>query len=236
MGLFSTNLSIGASKMSSVCLLLHYIILQHTTSHKIMLPPCVKLYLTSEHDAIQRTHNTFSHSAAPNQTKLHLVAPHTIPASCVSRTTYFVCDTVIISVIYHHLSTSESLGSFSFDVWVAAVWYKYSDFTETFPGFMFGTTWSMDASTTSLQTVIELQLICTQVDLELAINYWAIYSAVPMGEELFMWRMGRHGRSSKLKLHFLEACSYWSISGREILGRFASDGTCWAHQASGLGF
>ena len=55
-----------------------------------------------------------------------------------------------------------------------------------FPGFMFGTTWSMDASTTSLQTVIELQLICTQVDLELAINYWAIYSAVPMGEELFM--------------------------------------------------
>ena len=68
MGLFATNLSIGASKMSSVCLLLHYIILQHTTSHKIMLPPCVKLYLTSEHDAIQRTHNTFSHSAAPNQT------------------------------------------------------------------------------------------------------------------------------------------------------------------------
>ena len=36
-----------------------------------------------------------------------------------------------------------------------------------FPGFMFGTTWSMDASTTSLQSVIELQLICTQVDLEL---------------------------------------------------------------------
>ena len=140
MGLFSTNLSIGASKMSSVCLLLHYIILQHTTSHKIMLPPCVKLYLTSEHDAIQRTHNTFSHSAAPNQTKLHLVAPHTIPASCVSRTTYFVCDTVIISVIYHHLSTSESLGSFSFDVWVAAVWYKYSDFTENIPRFYNNTT------------------------------------------------------------------------------------------------
>ena len=99
MGLFSTNLSIRASKMSSVCLLLHYIILQHTTSHKIMLPPCVKLFLTSEYDAIQRTRNTFSHSAAPNQTKLHLVAPHTIPASPEQHTLYVTLSSSLSSTI-----------------------------------------------------------------------------------------------------------------------------------------
>ena len=84
----------------------------------------------------------------------------------------------------------------------------------------------------SITWIWKYKIINTEVQMTLqrssswAINYWAIYSAVPMGEELFMWRMGRHGRSSKLKLHFLEACSYWSISGRELLGRFASDGTC----------
>ena len=102
--------------------------------HKIMLPPCVKLYLTSEHDAIQRTHNTFSHSAAPNQTKLHLVAPHTIPASPEQHTLYVTLSSSLSSTIICPPQNLLAVLVLMFELLLCDINIRI--LLKTFPGFI----------------------------------------------------------------------------------------------------
>ena len=105
-----------------------------------------------------------SHSAAPNQTKLHLVAPHTIPASPEQHTLYVTLSSSLSSTIICPPQNPLAVLVLMFELLLCDINIRI--LLKPFPGFMFGTTWSMDVSNTSLQTVIELQLICTQVDLE----------------------------------------------------------------------
>ena len=166
MGLFSTNLSIRASKMSSVyyCTISYCNIPHRTRSccpHVWNYTLLQSMVLSSE---LTIPFHTVLHQTKLNSTLLHRILFLRL-ASPEQHTLYVTLSSSLSSTIICPPQNPLAVLVLMFELLLCDINIRI--LLKPFPGFMFGTTWSMDASTTSLQTVIELQLICTQVDLEL---------------------------------------------------------------------